>query len=174
MSSDNKNWNSEFNLFVQSDHEIPVELSSRVLGVMSKLMNPSPFRIFSKLLGFHFVFGLLSLSICHQFGLNPFNTRGSFSDWLMEVGGHNFCMIGCGILFIGLSIAAAGYFLSIEEARVLRKTRFLQISALSLFSLGIFVAVGAQLALTIGGLWLLGGLVGGLVTTEITWQLKRV
>lgn len=175
MNSDNKNWTSEFESFMKSDGAaVPKDLNSKVLAMMDKLLNPSPYGIFAKLLGFHFISGMLSLSICHQFGMNPFQTKVSLADWLMKIGGHNTCMIGCGVLFVGLSLAAAGYFLSIEEVRVLRKTSILQVSALSLFSLGVFAAFGAQLALVIGGLWLFGGFIGGMLTTEIAWRLKQV
>lgn len=175
MNSENRNWTSEFESFMKSESiSVPQELNLKVLAAVGSLLNPNAYRIFAKILGFHLISGILSLSICHQFGLNPFQTKSSLADWFMTIGGHNICMIGCGILFVGLSIAAAGSFLTIEEVRVLRKTSPLQISALSIFSLGAFAAFGAQFALAIAGLWILGGLIGGMLATEIAWQLKRV
>lgn len=85
----------------------------------------------------------------------------------MDFGGHGFCMVACGTLFISLSIFLAGFFLTIEETKALRKTEFLQTLSLGLISIGLFMAVGAEVALTFGGLWILGGLIGGFAATEI-------
>ncbi len=82
-----------------------------------------------KFLAIHLGVGFLSLSVCHQFGMNPFRTKASFDAWLMNQMGHGVCMI--------------------------------------------FAAFGAQLAVTFAGLWLLGGLIGGLAATEAVWHLKR-
>src|SRR5690606_26669721 len=116
---------------------------------MEPLLNPSPFRVFGKLLGIHSVVGFFSLSFCHQFELNPFKTSHSLDNWFMAVGGHSVCMIVCGVLFLGLSVLASGYFLSLEEARALRRTGFPQSFALGTLSLILFHSVGAELALTI-------------------------
>ena len=174
-SHKDKQWLKEYEEFMNLDATpVPQELTKSVFSKMQALLNPSAWTIFAKILGIHLIIGTLSLSICHQFGVNPFQTQSSIADWLMKVGGHGFCMVGCGIIFLSLSFMTAGYFLSIEEVRVLRKTEFLQVTALGLFSLGLFVALGAQLALTIAGLWLVGGILGGFVTTEVAWHLKKV
>ena len=81
-------------------------------------------------------------------------------------------MIFCGVLFVSLSLSAAGIFLTIEETKALKRTEFLQALSLGVISLGIFAAVGAELALTFAGLWLLGALIGGFVATEAIWKLK--
>lgn len=83
-------------------------------------------------------------------------------------------MIGCGVLFVGASFLTAGYFLTIEEVKTLRRTEFLQTLALGSVSLAIFAIAGAELALTFAGLWLLGALVGGFIATEAVWRLKQV
>lgn len=69
-----KEWLNEFNEFVSAEEvPVPEALSQRILLRTEKLMNPSPWLVFFKLLGIHTVFGTLSLSICNQFGLNPFD-----------------------------------------------------------------------------------------------------
>ena len=174
MTGNNKKWLKEYEEFRGPDSVIvPDALSKKVLNKMSRIMNPNAFKIFAKLFGIHLIMGTLSLSICHQFGLNPFRTESSFADWFMEVGGHSFCMVACGIVFLSLSLVTAGYFFSLEEVRVLRKTEFLQVGALSILSLGLFIAVGAELAITIAGLWFVGGLVGGFLSTEAIWHFKK-
>lgn len=165
-------WLEEYNEFLKGEKSVPQEVSNQIYATIRNLLNPSPFLIFTKVLGIHLAVGTLSLAICHQFGLNPFGTEKSLADWFMRVGGHGFCMISCGILFTSLSILMAGYFLTSDEARVLRKTKLLQALSLSLLSLGVFAFMGADLALALSGLWLLGGLIGGGVATEVIWKFK--
>ena len=168
-------WVKEFEQFMAEDSaEIPEALNAKVATRMEKLLNPSAWSVFKKLLGIHVVVGFLSLLICHQFELNPFRTSISLADWFMSVGGHSVCMIGCGILFVGSSVLASGYFLTIEETRALRSTGFPQSFALAVVSLALFATAGAQLALTIAGLWMLGALIGGFIATEAVYKVKYV
>lgn len=173
MTQKNNEWLNDYEDFLSLDKDsVPNELNENTLSKISKLINPSALIVFFKLLGIHLVTGFLSLSICHQFGLNPFNTERSLSDWFMEVGGHHFCMLGCGVLFVAVSIFSAGYFLKLEEVKSLKRTEFLQNLSLGLISLGFFAAFGAELALSIAGLWLLGGLIGGVFATGIMLKIK--
>lgn len=170
----NQDWLKEYSEFLAAEKTtVPTEVTTQVLSKVKQLLYPSALSVFSKILGIHIVTGFLSLAVCNQFGLNPFNMSHSLSDFFMDLGGHGFCMVACGTLFISLSIFLAGFFLTVEETKALRKTEFLQTLALGLISIGLFMAVGAQVILTFGGLWILGGLIGGFAATEILWQLKR-
>jgi len=174
MKNNNTDWLNEYEEFLNADRmEMPGDVHQRVLTKLKKLVEPSPLTVFFKVLGIHSVIGFLSLSICHQFGLNPFNTDKSIADWMMQVGGHHACMIGCGILFVGLSLFLAGYFLSIEEVIALKRTKVLQTLSLGIVSLSLLVAVGAEVALVIGVLWFIGAMVGGMVAVETSLFLKR-
>lgn len=165
-------WLKEYESFVESNQPIPRGVTEQVHIQIGNLLNPSAWFVFGKVLAIHAVVGLLSLSICHQFDLNPFQTSRSLADWFMSIGGHSVCMIGCGILFVGLSVLASGYFLTLEETRALRRTGFPQSFALACISLVLFATAGAELALTFAGLWLLGALIGGFVATEAVWKFK--
>jgi len=173
-SSQNQEWLKEFAEFNNmKEIRVPQDLTEKVWDRMNQLIHPKPSMIFYKILGIHFVVGFLSLSFCHQFGMNPFQTSSSLADVFMQMGGHSFCMFACGALFMGTSLATAGFFLSLEEVKVLRKTELLQNLLLSGLSLGIFAMLGAELALTFAGLWLLGALIAGFLATEALWQLKK-
>jgi len=172
-ANDPKEWMNDYSEFLGAEEvRVPRKLNQKVLTNIQSLLNPSAWVVFAKLLGIHFVVGFLSLGVCHQFGMNPFGTTRSLSDWFMNMWGHNICMIGCGVIFVSFSILAAGCFLSVEEARALRRTEFLQILALGLFSLGVFAVFGTELALTFAGLWMVGALIGGYLATEATWRIK--
>lgn len=175
MKKINENeWLQDYEEFMNSDSsEVPKEIKDRVFSKIQKLINPNALIVFLKILGIHIGVGFLSLSVCHQFGMNPFNTEKSLADWMMSVGGHHFCMFGCGVLFVSVSLLAAGYFLTMEEINALKRTEFLQTLVLGLISLGLFAAFGAELAVGIAGIWLFGGLIGGFAATEAVWRLKQ-
>lgn len=168
-------WLKDYEEFINDDGTVmPEGVKSKVFSKIQKLINPNPILVFLKILGIHLEVGFLSLSVCHQFGINPFNTEKSLADLMMSVGGHHFCMFGCGVLFVSLSLFAAGYFLTIEEVNALKRTEFLQTLVLGVISLGLFAAFGAELAIGIAAIWLLGGLIGGFAATQAIWKLKQV
>jgi hypothetical protein len=165
--NDPKEWINEYSEFLEAEGvRVPHQLSQRVLGDIQALLNPSAWAVFAKLLGIHLVIGFFSLAICHQFDMNPFGTTHSLSGWFMEMWGHNVCMFGCGVTFMSFSVLAAGFLFNAEEVKALRRTEFLQTLSLAVVSLLIFAAFGAELALTIAGLWLLGAVIGGYLATE--------
>ncbi|MBY0552957.1 hypothetical protein K2P97_00415 [bacterium] len=173
MSKKNNEWLNDYQDFLNSENaQVPKDINSDLMLKMHSLINPSALVVFIKILAIHLVTGFLSLSVCHQFGLNPFNTNYSLADWFMDVGGYSVCMIGCGVTFVSISLFAAGYFLTIEEVKALKRTEFLQNLTLGLISLGLFSAVGAELAVGMAGLWLLGSLIGGFVATQTVSKIK--
>jgi len=156
-----KEWAKSFKDFVENETPVPENISRNILNKIHKALNPSPWSVFAKLLGIHSVVGTLSLSICNQFGVNPFNSSLSLSDYFMKVG-HSTCMVLCGFLFISLSVLAAWTLLTSEEFVVIKKNAFIQIFSLSLLSLIAFVGFGAEVFFGIGVLWVLGAMLGGM------------
>lgn len=160
-----KEWLEDFQDFVRAEGSpVPHETSKAILERIHEALNPSPWIIFFKLLSIHTVVGTLSLAICNQFGMSPFETNFSLSEYMMKFG-HSACMASCGFLFIGLTIALCRPLLRPEEFRVLKKNAALQVFGLSTLSLVIFFAFGAEIVLTVGLLWLIGAMVGGLTFT---------
>ncbi len=175
MKNKNNEWLKDYQEFIDAGTTtVPKEVTENVFSRIKNLLTPSAWLVFLKILTIHLITGVASLSICHQFGLNPFNTKYSLADWFMSVGGHHFCMLGCGVLFVGGGILAAGYFLTIEEIKVLKRTEFMQNLSLGLISLGLFAAFGVEMILSIAGIWLLGALIGGYVATVTVWKFRTV
>lgn len=156
-----KEWLEDFQEFVRNEGAlVPDEISQTVLDRVRHELNPSPWLVFSKFLGTHAVVGTLSLALCDQFGISPFQTGFSLSDYFMEFG-HSTCMVLCGVLFVGLSVLLCRAWVSPEDLRVLKKNAWLQVSGISMLSLGIFAAFGAEITFAIGVLWLIGAMAGG-------------
>lgn len=165
-----KEWLEDFKDFVNSDGvPVPEEISNRILRQVHRDLNPSTWLVFGKLLGIHALVGTLSLSICNQFGLNPFHTNFSLSDYFMKFG-HSTCMVLCGVLFISLTIGLSYLVLRREELLVLSKNAPLQVFGLSILSLVAFVGFGAEIVLGVASLWFLGAMIGGLVAAKVFIQ----
>lgn len=162
-----KEWMNDFKEFMDCEGtDVPSELSQKVLMNIQAQVNPSAWLIFLKVLGIHSIVGTLSLGICNQFGMNPFNTEFSLMDFFMKYG-HTVCMALCGFVFISLSVSIALSMLNADEKRVFQKNSFIQVFSLSVFSLVGFLAFGADIVLGLALLWLLGGFVGGLTPVLI-------
>ncbi len=109
--------------------------------------------------------------MCPQFGLSLTSSRG-LMPYLMEYG-ESVCMLGCGVLFMGLSFLVASLALRPEEVTVLRRNRVLQISLLALLSLGAFAGFGGEVAPALGMVWALGAIVGGSALLQFGWTIRR-
>lgn len=168
---DRKEWLNDFNEFcndagsVQAPPELYKKLKLRLF--------PNPWKVFSKVALIHGVVGFLSLGICNQFGLNPFNTTYALNDLFMEIAGHHFCMLACGVLFISTTYFFSNIFLTIEELEAIRKYEWLQLGILSFTSLASFYFFGAELVGTFVGLWLLGAITGGIASIEISFKIRQ-
>jgi len=169
---DANSWRDEFAEFVAAGPQASAApaLAARV----RRRLFPNPIFVFGKVLALHAVFGFFSLAVCHQFGLNPFGTERSLADWFMNVGGENFCMLACGVVFMGLTFTSAAVFLSLEEFEAVRRNEWLQTALMGLSSLAAFYFFGAAQTVTlIAVVWAAGALFGGLASIELTYRWQR-
>jgi hypothetical protein len=150
----------------------PRDLSDRVQLLIRHELNPSPWKVFAKLSGIHFVIGTVTLALCPQFGFRLVGDGMGLMTYFMGLGVHG-CMAACGALFVGSSLAAAGLLLKPEEVRVLRQQQVLQLAALSLLSLGAFLMVDAEILVGFAFAWALGSLLGGALMLELSWGLRK-
>jgi len=161
-----KEWLEDFREFVETKGEkVSDDLSQRILARVRKDLNPSSLLVFSKLLGVHAVVGTLSLAVCDQFGVRPFNWNFSLAEYFMKFG-HSACMVFCGFLFLGLTSFFAWHFLKPEEFLVLKKNVVIQVFFLSVLSAVAFLAFGAQLMMSALLFWMFGALLGGFATVK--------
>ena len=162
-----KEWLEDFADFATSESKaVPEEVSKTILQRIQKAVNPSPWLVFVKLIVAHGLVGTLNLGLCSQFGMSPFNTGFSLSDYFMKFG-HSACMVFCGVTFISLTVILCHLFWTREEFRVFSRNAPLQVFALSVFSLVSFLGFGAEMTLHIAVLWLAGALLGGLLTSSV-------
>lgn len=165
MTKDSNNlneWMSELSEFLNAESSSPShKVSAHIQNVVHRALNPSPFLVFIKLAVVAMLAGSLSTSLCPQFGIGT--SSGGLMPYLMSVS-PLLCQFGCGVVFVGVGVLAATLILRSEELRVLKRTKFLQVSALTASMLGLFVCFGAASLFSLEWLWLLGGISGGLIS----------
>lgn len=169
-TTDKENWLKEYTEFNNSEE---ASVPPTIFSALKKRLFPNPWMVFGKVLAIHAGVGFLSLGICHQFGLNPFGTEYSLMNWFMKVGGHNFCMVACGIFFMMTTYLLANLILNLEELETFRRHEWLQTGVLGLVSLAAFYFFGAELVATFAGLWILGAFIGALLALEGSYQIRR-
>lgn len=163
---------NEFQEFLNSDKEaVPSHLSENMLKSVYLELNPSNLKVFIKIAFIHFVVGAATLLFCPQFGFSLTSGMG-LMHYLMKYGEH-ICMLGCGAFFTGTSLLVVSYALKPEEVRKLKQNGFLQLAALSTLSLGAMLCFGAEVVASLGLVWIVGGVVGGLATLELGWLSRK-
>lgn len=172
QKNDKKSWLKDYTEFAEAETS-SVVVPNSLFNNLKKRIFPNPWKVFSKVLGIHAVVGFFSLGICHQFGLNPFQTDYSLMDWFMKVGGHSFCMVSCGVLFMTTSFMLSNFYLSLEELESVRRHEFLQVGIMGLISLAAFYFFGAELIAALAGLWITGAIIGGLFSIEGSYRIRR-
>ncbi len=158
----------EFSKIDSSSVEVPPSLFIKI----KERLFPNPWKVFVTIAVIQVAVGFLSLAICTQFGLNPFNTEFSLAHWLMKTAGHNVCMFLCGVLFVSLPYLLSNVFLNLEELEVVKKYKWLQVGVLAITSLGAFHFFGGEAVLTFGVLWFLGAFIGGVISIEGSYFLR--
>lgn len=150
----------------------PKTIREQLFQMVERELNPSSWLIFGKMTLIHFLTSLFTLSICPQFGLRVFGEGLGIMRWFLKLGTYG-CSALCGALFVGASLFLGSLVLKIEEIRVLRSHRFLQILTLALLSLGGFIMAEAEILWIFGLVWTLGSLVGGIGMLEIGRWIRQ-
>ncbi len=166
-------WLKEFTEFSNIKSE-QVQVPASAYSNLKKRLFPSPWMVFGKVAGVHAIVGSLSLAVCNQFGLNPFNTQQSLTDWFMRIAGHNFCMLLCGVFFMMTTYLLANVVLTLEEVEAVKRYEWLQTGIIGLVSLAAFHFFGAELVGTFMLLWIVGALIGGFISIEGSYRIRRV
>jgi hypothetical protein len=87
--------------------------------------------------------------------------------------GDSICMLGCGALFTGFSFFIASLALRPEEIRVFKQNEILQLVTIASLSLGAFLCVGGEVVASLGLIWIFGALIGGALSLEAGWTLRK-
>lgn len=155
----------------------PQEVTATILQRVNSKLNPKISVLVFKLALVQLVIGTLTLLFCPQFDFSLTNNYDLFHFFHHTFGVYG-CMVACGTMFLGAGSLFAGFILSLDESRKIRKSRFLFFPSLALASLTVFVAMGASIYLDLFAFWLLGAITSGMLTFEVGpiisyWALNK-
>ncbi len=162
----------EYEDFLRSSGNAPLAVSDKVRAQVQHALNPGAWSVFAKLAMIHLFSALATLSVCPQFGVRTFGSGMGLAHTFMAFGEHG-CMIVCGGLFVGTTLALCGILLRPEEVRVLRRHELLQVSAVAFLSLGAIAMLDSQIVLGFALSWLLGAILAGTASLELAWVLRQ-
>lgn len=166
-----KEWMEEFKQFVSIEPVQPPKFASdRILARVHSDLNPAAWKIFGKVSIIHAVVGGVTLLFCPQFGVSVFGGMGLMALFMRF--GEFACMMGCGAVFLGASTLVAATVLRPEEIRVFRRSELIQVSGLAAISMAALICFGADVVFPLGLAWILGSVLGGLLTLELGWALR--
>ncbi len=168
---DPKEWAEDFKFFLDAPEvNPPSHLREEIFRIVHRDLNPQLWFLMAKLGGIHAVVGSFSLLLCSQFGMGRgYNLMHAFMSY-----GAFTCMAFCGAVFLGLTVVAAGFFLSNPELKRIRSTAYAPIVFLSLTSLVVLFCFGAEIALNLALFWLFGAVLTGVLLTEASLGVKRI
>ena len=83
-------------------------------------------------------------------------------------------MLLCGTFFMMTTYLLANLVLSLEEMEAVKRFEWLQIGIMGLVSLAAIYFFGAELVGTFMLLWIVGALIGGYLSIEGNYRIRRV
>ena len=152
-------------------NKIPNHLNEKILADIHGKLKPKLSSLLAKVFFIHIMTAVVTLSLCPQFGFKlfklPVNLMHSFMAFGMPV-----CNFLCGLFFTATSIIVASFILNRDELRVIRFQKSLLSATLLLSSIGFFSIMNPNLFLEFSFLWLLGAVVGIVLTLKISFSLR--
>lgn len=76
----------DFQTFMSEEKHVPKELDHLVLGAHEQKHQHLKKWFWPKLVSIHFLSGIVTLSFCPQFGIDPFQTQSSLPHLFMSYG----------------------------------------------------------------------------------------
>lgn len=173
IKNKSQEFEKEFSEFLSHDvaPTTSAAFAQNMLDQIHTQMNPPTLNVFAKLSFVQLLAGFVTLLFCPQFGIELTSSMG-LMPYLMKYG-EAACMLGCGAFFTGTSLFATSLLLRTEEIRVLKQNQNLQLLMLSGLSLGVLICFGAEVIASLGLIWIFGSLIGGILSLELGWKLRK-
>ena len=172
QSENNTTWVSEFKEFLDGEpSEVPQHLSRKIVEEIHHKLNPPLGQVFFRLAIVHGLISIFILSLCPQFGIQIIPGIHGLTAVFMQAG-MSFCMLACGLIFMGAGIGAVIFLFPPEYVLALKRHRLFHLVILTFLSCGALVALGEVSALSWIMFWLLGGIAGSFFSFEVGYRLR--
>ncbi|MBE0599168.1 MAG: hypothetical protein IH614_18135 [Desulfuromonadales bacterium] len=164
----------EFAAFLRAEPATPARATEKaIFRRVKKSLCPSLAAVLAKLIGVNLTAGLVTLTLCPQFGIGFGAHHLRLHAW-HEAAGPFLYNLSCGLFFVVFGAALSGVALRQEELRVLGKIRYAYLVGYAVLAFSAFSALGAEVVF-IGALaWLGGAALGNLFGFELGTRLRTV
>lgn len=163
----------EFAEFIEAEPLAPSKgMDEAVLRVVAKDLCPVAWKVFTKLTLVEVAAGLMTLTLCPQFGLGV-ETHNQFLHQLHAVTSPATFYLLCGLLFVTLGAVLGGLVLTRLEIRVINRTRNRYFAGYSLLAYGLLVTHGPEAFMASSLTWVVGAMLGNILGYGAAVRLRQ-
>ena len=163
----------EFAEFIEADPIAPSKgMDEAVLRRVAKDLRPVPWKSFAKLTLVEVGAGLITLTLCPQFGLG-FGSHLEALHRLHAATSPAVFYLLCGVLFVTFGAALGGLVLTRQEIRVVSPTRNRFFAFFSLLAYVFLLALGPEVFVASSLTWVVGAMLGNLLGYGAVIRLRQ-
>ena len=164
----------EFAEFVEAAPTAPgPAIDAMVLQRVAADLRPPRWTIFSRLIVAQTAGGLLTLSVCPQFGLGV-GTHQAFLHDLHVVLPPPAFFFACGLFFVGLGAVFGGLLLRRAELRVLGRAPWFFFLGFAALAYAILMTLGSEVFIAASLAWIAGAVLGNFLGfAAMSWLRQR-
>ncbi len=164
----------EFTYFIESEQIVPGDhLDGAVLNMVRKELRPALWKVYGKLTLVEATAGLLTLTICPQFGFG-FGQHNQFLHALHSSTPPAVFYLLCGLFFVIFGATLGGLILNQAEIRTVGRSRYFYFAVYSVLAFLILLALGTEAFVISSLVWILGALLGNILGFEAAIRLRQV
>ena len=164
---------TEFAEFANADPAKPSNDVDRVvMDMVAKNLLPSPMKVYSKFTLVEAASGLLTLTVCPQFGFG-FGQHNEFLHSLHASTTPVVFYLLCGLFFVLLGASMSGLLLNRDEIRSVGSKRFPYFALYSALAYLILIMLGTEVFVISSLVWILGAFLGNVLGFEAVIRLRR-
>lgn len=163
----------EFAEFIDAEPAAPSKaLDQAVLGMVARDLRPAPWKIFTKLTLVEVAAGLVTLTLCPQFGLG-FGSHNALLHHLHAASPPAVFYLLCGVLFVTLGAILGGLVLTRPQIHTISRSRNRYFAGYSLLAYGILVTLGPEVFVASSLTWVVGALIGNVLGYGAVVRLRQ-
>ncbi len=172
-TKDEQQLEQEFAEFIAAEPLAPAPaLDEVILLRVARDLCPARWKIWARLTLVQVTAGLLTLTICPQFGVG-FGQHNEFLHALHAATTPLVFYLLCGLIFVSFGAGLGGLVLTRAEILTLGQQKYLYFTVYSLLSYFGLVILGSEAFVIISVVWVLGALLGNILTFAAVIRLRQ-
>ena len=164
---------AEFAEFVEVNPAAPSKKKDKaVMDMVSNDLLPAPMKVYSKFTLVEAASGLLTLTLCPQFGLG-FGRHNELLHSLHAATTPVIFYLLCGLFFVLLGAGISGLILNRAEIRTVGNKKFTYFAIYSVLAYLILIVLGSEVFVLSSLIWIMGAFLGNVLCFETVIRLRH-